>query len=52
MTAAGAAAIASGQPRGLITAQARTATRASSETVSPTAAFSAILPPISRIHRD
>jgi DNA-binding MarR family transcriptional regulator len=29
-----------GQPRGLITAQARTASRASTETVSPTAAFS------------
>jgi hypothetical protein len=41
MTAAGPAATASGQPRGLITAHASTASRAISETVSPTAAFSA-----------
>ena len=41
MTAAGAAATASGQPLGLITAQASTASRASRETVSPAAAFSA-----------
>ena len=44
MTAAGTAATASGQPRGLITAQASTASRASTETVSPTAAFSAVPP--------
>jgi hypothetical protein len=44
MTATGAAATASGQPLGLITAQASTASRASTETVSPTAAFSAVLP--------
>jgi hypothetical protein len=44
MTAAGTAAIASGQPRGLITAQASTASSAITETVSATAAFSAILP--------
>ena len=44
MTAAGTAATASGQPFGLITAQASTASRASTETVSPTAAFSAVLP--------
>ena len=40
MTAAGPAAIASGQPRGLITAQASTASRASKETVSAMAALS------------
>jgi len=34
----------SGQPRGLITAQASTASSAITETVSATAAFSAILP--------
>src|SRR5271170_361146 len=39
MTAAGPAATASGQPRGLITAHASTASRASRETVSPMAAF-------------
>ena len=44
MTAAGTAATASGQPRGLITAQASTASRASTEIVSPTAAFSAVPP--------
>ena len=44
MTAAGTAATASGQPLGLITAQASTASRASRETVSPAAAFSAVLP--------
>jgi len=44
MAAAGTAAIASGQPRGLITAQASTASRAITETVSPTAALSVILP--------
>ena len=44
MTAAGAAATPSGQPLGLITAQASTASRASTETVSPTAAFSVVLP--------
>ncbi len=43
MTAAGAAATASGQPRGLITAHASTATRAISETAS-LAAFSASPP--------
>ena len=41
MTAAGTAATASGQPRGLVTAHASTASRAISETVSATAAFSA-----------
>ena len=41
MTAAGTAANASGQPRGLATAQASTATRAISETVSPATALSA-----------
>ena len=40
MTAAGPAATASGQPRGLLTAHASTASRASTETVSPVAAFS------------
>ena len=40
MTAAGTAATASGQPCGLITAQASTTSRAISETVSATAAFS------------
>jgi hypothetical protein len=44
MTAAGTAATASGQPRGLITAHASTASRAISETVSPAAAFSASPP--------
>ena len=44
MTAAGTAAIASGQPRGLVTAQASTASRAISETVSAATAFSATLP--------
>lgn len=44
MTAAGTAATASGQPRGLVTAQASTASRARTETVSPTAAFSVFLP--------
>lgn len=44
MTAAGTAATASGQPRGLITAHASTASRAISETVSLTAAFSASPP--------
>jgi len=39
MTAAGPAATASGQPRGLITAHARTTIRASTETVSPIAGF-------------
>ena len=43
MTAAGTAATASGQPRGLITAHASTASRASREIVSPMAAFSAPL---------
>jgi hypothetical protein len=42
--AAGTAMTASGQPRGLITAHASTATSASTETVSPAAAFSVILP--------
>ena len=41
MTAAGTAATASGQPRGLVTAQASTASRAISETVSPATVFSA-----------
>jgi hypothetical protein len=40
IAAAGAAATASGQPRGLITAHASTTIRASTESVSPTAAFS------------
>jgi DNA-binding MarR family transcriptional regulator len=40
MIAAGPAATASGQPRGLITAHASTASRASTETVSPMAALS------------
>jgi hypothetical protein len=40
MTAAGPAAAASGQPRGLMTAQASTASRASKETVSAMAALS------------
>jgi len=44
MAAAGTAATASGQPRGLITAHARTANRPSKEIVSPTVAFSACLP--------
>jgi len=44
MTAAGTAATASGQPCGLVTAQASTASRAISETVSPATAFSASLP--------
>jgi len=44
MTAAGTAATASGQPRGLVTAQASTASRAISETVSAATAFSASLP--------
>ena len=44
MTAAGTAATASGQPRGLTTAHASTASRAISETVSLTAAFSASPP--------
>ena len=39
MTAAGPATTASGQPHGLRTAQASTASRASPETVSPTPAF-------------
>ena len=43
MTAAGTAATASGQPRGLTTAQASTASRAISETVSLMVAFSASL---------
>ena len=44
MTAAGTAATASGQPRGLITAHASTASSAISEIVSPAAAFSKVLP--------
>jgi DNA-binding MarR family transcriptional regulator len=40
MTAVGPAATASGQPRGLITAHASTASSASTDTVSPMAAFS------------
>jgi len=44
MAAAGTAATASGQPRGLITAQARTASSASRETVSATAVLSACPP--------
>jgi len=44
MTAAGTAATASGQPRGLITAQPSTASKARRETVSPTAAFGVVPP--------
>ena len=44
MTAAGTAATASGQPRGLLTAHASTASRAIRETASPAAAFSASPP--------
>jgi hypothetical protein len=49
MTAAGAAATASGQPRGLVTAQASTASRAISDTVSPATAFSASPSPPGRM---
>ena len=49
MTAAGTAATASGQPRGLVTAQASTASRAISETVSPTTVFSASPSPPGRM---
>ena len=45
MTAAGTATTASGHPRGLITAHARTATRASRAIVSPTAALNVSPPP-------
>jgi len=44
MTAAGAAATASGQPRGLLTAHASTVIRAIRETASLAAAFSASPP--------
>lgn len=44
ITAAGTAATASGQPRGLVTAQASTASRATSEIVSPAAGLSAWSP--------
>jgi hypothetical protein len=49
MTAAGTAATASGQPCGLATAQASTASRAISETVSPATAFSASPTPPGRM---
>src|SRR5947209_15096355 len=49
MTAAGTAATASGQPRGLATAQASTASSAISETVSAAAAFSASPSPPGRM---
>jgi len=49
MTAAGTAATASGQPCGLATAQASTASRAISETVSPATVFSASPSPPGRM---
>jgi len=47
MTAAGAAATASGQPRGLVTAQASTPSKAISETVSAATVSSASPPRLS-----